>query len=310
MSVQRFLPPHCETSVKASLTAFLSLAVFRPRRASRQRGIALILVLWAMAVLALVLAQMVGDSRLESHAARLRLDTTRAQLAAQGGMAIAIAGLTALGPQRWAADGRSYRMALPGSQSNDETLAIQAWSEKGKVDLNTAPAATLRRLFICAGDAPSHAARLADNIQASRATSANSSGTPLAMPDALQQIPQMSNALYHAVAGAVTVWSGNIEPDVALATPLALCANPPSGMMSSMADAQTAVRRHWQRRIDMLGDAGPIIEIDSEAHLANGVTARIAAVVMLSVSDTTNVSALSTPSSTSVPYYILDWHET
>jgi len=280
-----------------------------PRR--KERGIALILVLWASAVLALLLAQMVGDTRVTSHAARLRLDTTRAELAAQGGIAIAIAGLSAQGRQRWAADGRTYRMPMwhssggaPDIANADPAihLAIQAWSERGKVDVNTSDALTLRRLFICAGGDPTQASQLANTIQAARRSRG---GTLMQTPDALQQVSGMPETLFEAVSDAITVWSGSPKPASELASPLALCA----GSARSMPDATANVRQHWQHwqhAADALDDPGPVIDIVSEAQLSNGVKARLSAVVMLHSGDDTTTSSL--PSS-SAPYTILDWHE-
>lgn len=283
---------------------------------SKQNGVALLMVLWSIALLSLLLVQLVGDVRLESKLARLRLDRTRAELSAQGGIATAVAALSNVQMnRRWIADGRPYTTVV----DNDIHLETRIWSEKGKIDLNAAPANTLKRLFVCAGDSAAHATRVADEVQdwrepgeLARAQGAKTAAyraagrrdgpreAPMQHPEELEQVLAMSPALFEVVSGAVTVWSGNADIDTNLASPLALCAA--HGVAPEQARAALQEKWRGDGNTNAASDAGPLVNIVSEATLPNGAHATVSAVLLLRDGDSAAANAL--------PYMILDWKET
>jgi len=82
------------------------------------RGVALLLVLWACALLAILLGGYALTARTEGLEARHELAATQAHYAAEAGIARALQGLADTRPrQRWIADGRPYAFVLPTPRS-------------------------------------------------------------------------------------------------------------------------------------------------------------------------------------------------
>jgi general secretion pathway protein K len=100
-----------------------------------QRGFALLLVIWVLALLALLAAGVAADTSSEAVIARNRLDIAGARDAADSGVALAILGLLDPDPtKRLPADGRDVNF-----QIGNRTVAVSIVDEGGKIDLNTAP---------------------------------------------------------------------------------------------------------------------------------------------------------------------------
>ncbi|HUZ75076.1 MAG TPA: hypothetical protein VMU87_18990 [Stellaceae bacterium] len=104
--------------------------------AERERGFALVLVIWVLALLSILAAALAVDSRNAVEIARNRLELAHARAAADAGATLAIYGL--LDPNlsgRWRADGTTRTVRYNGS-----TVAIRVGDEGGKIDLNVAAA--------------------------------------------------------------------------------------------------------------------------------------------------------------------------
>ncbi len=100
-----------------------------------QRGFALLLVIWVLALLALLAAGVAADTSSETVVARNRLDVASARDAAESGISFAILGLLDPDPtKRLPADG-----SLKNFQFGDTSVAVSITDEGGKIDLNTAP---------------------------------------------------------------------------------------------------------------------------------------------------------------------------
>src|SRR6185437_11400729 len=100
-----------------------------------EHGFALILVIWVLALLALLGAEVAADSRSAAVVSRNRLDLAQLQASADAGISLAIMGLLdPVAATRWQADGRVYDQQYAGKH-----LAITVADEGGKIDLNTAP---------------------------------------------------------------------------------------------------------------------------------------------------------------------------
>lgn len=111
--------------------------------ARTQRGIALIVVLWAGVLLGIMAATLAFAARTEVTLAANVRDQAKAQALADAGIQRAIATLGSRARElAMIADGRSYEFAL-----GDGQVRVQVRAETGKLDLNRAPEALIFGLF-------------------------------------------------------------------------------------------------------------------------------------------------------------------
>ncbi|MGH8190409.1 MAG: general secretion pathway protein GspK [Rhodanobacteraceae bacterium] len=201
----------------------------------RQRGTALLLVLWATMLLAALLIGVAAASRSHSEAALYGSERVRAELAAEAGVAHAVAGLHAPDlRQRWVPDGRPYRFAFDGAK-----VTVTVVDVAGEVDLNASAPDLLRNLFAAAGADRARAGQLVDALLARRSGVTGTRGAirgvaggldarqargALRAIDPLARLPGMDPALYARLAPSVTVFSGRNFPDASYAGSLALAA--------------------------------------------------------------------------------------
>ena len=116
----------------------------------RQRGVALILVLWVMALMAILLGSFALMARTENLEARHMFDGTTARYGAEAGLERAVYELR--NPDvttRWVCDGRPYEFDFDNAHIHVEIL-----DESGKIDLNTADDQMLQSLFVSVGVDP------------------------------------------------------------------------------------------------------------------------------------------------------------
>jgi general secretion pathway protein K len=108
----------------------------------RERGFALLIVLWTLVLVALIVSHMVAAARQETRlTSNLRTEAELGAIA-DGGVHEAIFHALDHSAAHWAADGIPHVIA--GRQAN---LEIRIRSEAGKVNLNTAPAELLGALL-------------------------------------------------------------------------------------------------------------------------------------------------------------------
>jgi general secretion pathway protein K len=142
-----------------------------------QRGFALLIVLWSMALLAVLLTQVTATGRSE---AQLVINLRRAAVlraAADGAVNEAIFHLTDPAPaSRWPADGAARRLP-PGPGAVAVELRID--DEAGKVNPNTAPTDFLDALLRAAGATAQDAARIAQAMDEWRQPSGENPATGL-----------------------------------------------------------------------------------------------------------------------------------
>jgi general secretion pathway protein K len=253
--------------------------------------VALLLVLWACALLAVLLGGYAAVVHTEAVLARYQLAHTRAHYAAEAGLMRALRGLhDARARQRWVGDGRLYTMRY-----GDAEVHIRAVDETGKVDLNSASPQVLQYLFRAAGLAPEDAQTLATHVVAWRTRSAIEGAAsdaadyavagrhyaprhgPFASIEELQMVLGMTPALYRTLAPHLTLWSGQSSPDPNVATSLALAAIP--GMTASRMREITAAR---QRNVDDPGlsvGVGVTHSVRSQATLTDGTRAVLRATI-------------------------------
>ncbi|WP_287815979.1 type II secretion system protein GspK [Pseudomonas sp.] len=236
-----------------------------------QRGVALLVVLWVLAVLATLLGALAATVQVQHRQALWQASHTQAVFAAEAGVAQAVMARQARDPQaRWPADGQPHQLRL-----GDADVRVSLYSERGKLDLNAASAPDLSRLLKACGAAPQAIEPLLQALEHLR-----QGPVPLRTLDELRELPGMGFALYHCAVPWITVWSGQAQPDPALApAPLARALGLP------------AVR-------EPDADPGPIITVQSEARLRNGYHTTLQVTLMLTQ---TKEGAR--------PYRVLRWQE-
>lgn len=133
----------------------------RPRAAAMdERGFALLMVLWALMLLAFLATVFAGNTRTEVLLARNLLVNAQAEALADAGVFRAVAGLNREPSNGgFHGDGRLYIWATP-----DGEVRFSVRDEGGKIDLNQASDVLLRELFVVLGVEPTAAAELADAI--------------------------------------------------------------------------------------------------------------------------------------------------
>jgi general secretion pathway protein K len=237
----------------------------------RERGLALVSVLWGLAVLSLIAASMLSAGLLSARMSRNAWAAIRTQTAADAVVQRAVLSLldkSASG--RWRVDGTPRDVSFDGV-----TVTVSIQDEAGKIDLNKADAQTLQGLFESEGLAPDDAAALADHIVDWRTprdrnsiaggTSADYSGSdydprngPFQSIDELRLVAGMTPALYARAAPVLTLYShsASIDPDTAPRE--ALLAQP--GMTEDKVD-QILATRHDAATSSITGDFGQTITV-------------------------------------------------
>lgn len=224
---------------------------------AKQRGVALLLVLWACALLAILLGGYALTARTEGLQAHYQFARTQARYAAEAGVARAAWAISQTDPRlRWKVDGHPYSFELDQAQ-----IHVRITAEDGKIDLNTASPPLLQRFFTVLGVDPGHAehlaAAIADWRDADDASLPNGAEAaqyrdagrhygprngPFASIEELQQVLGMDAALYAKAAPFLTLWSRRPLPNAAHAPLQVLEALP--GMNHDAAVAFVRQRNH------------------------------------------------------------------
>lgn len=297
----------------------LSACPRHARRVHGQQGAALLLVLWLVALLAVLVGGFAFAARTEQLLGRSAGDALRAQQAAHAGLDYA---LTRIGPPEqegaWWADGRTYPWRI-GEGGEAIAVEVEITDERGKVDLNQASPQLLAELIKALGVDASRAGPLAGAIVDWRdedsltqpgggAEDADyaAAGRPYGAKDApfagiseLQQVLGMDPALYRRLLPNVTVFAQTDSPDPVYAPHAVLLA------LQQDADSVIASRQAWQPGIGVMplmplaGFAGGgTFSVVSRARLAHGYEGELRAVVRLGPSGVPGAS-----------YTVLSWEE-
>lgn len=250
------------------------------RRSRRSRGTALLLVLWAVALMAIVLGGFVVVARTEGLQARHLFDSTRARYAAEAGLSRAVLELRRNDPlQRWVPDGRTYGFEFEGAK-----LEVRITDESGKVDLNMADELVLAQLFQVVGIEFDRARVLVDTIQDWRDPDdlVRPLGAEIADYEAagldygpanigfrelgeVQQVLGMDYELFERLRPHVTVYTRMARPNPAYASATALATLP--GLTPDV--AQQLVEQRRQLSAEQLG-AAPLVLPDGTTVVLGG----------------------------------------
>jgi general secretion pathway protein K len=278
----------------------------------RQQGVALVIVLWVIALLGVIAASYALSTRIETALTRNWLESNQARALAKAGVQIAILELLrpattdAEAENKWRADGTVYETSFAGAG-----LRIAIADETGKIDLNGAPAGLIDGLLQTTNIEENERLKLLDAIldwrdddELERLNGAEDDeyraaglqyrpkNGPFDNVEELSLVLGMSAGLYHELEGALTVYTGakGINPDVASAQ--VLLAIP--GIDPAQVDVYSAQKA--QNVIDGLPPPpSPIIDreyqtggvgrdtysVHVEVNMPSGAVERIAAVVRL-----------------------------
>ena len=215
----------------------------------RQRGAALLLVLWVLALLSVLLGGLAGWVQLESRQALWHRQHTQTLLAAEAGIAQVMA------DGHWVADGRTIALTF-----DDARLQVRLRSERGKLYLVNVHTEDLLRLALACGATPAQAQQLIKALEARRKQGL----APFRVLEEVRQLPGMTQALYSQLVPELTLWSDLDRPDPPFASAL-------------MRKALNLPRQNAEGV-----DPGQVLEIDSRAERPGGYQARLQLTVLLS----------------------------
>ena len=198
----------------------------------RSRGIALVSVLWVIALLTIVASGLSASVRSELRVVSNTAASMQARYAAESGVELAAMNLMYPQSVRWPADGSVRELDIGTAK-----LRIATWDETGKVDLNHAPANLLASLFINAGVDAGQADLLVDAIldwrdddDFRRLNGAEDSDyrvagldhesrdAPFETVDELRFVLGMTEELYAVIEPALTVYSGRSGVNASVAS--------------------------------------------------------------------------------------------
>lgn len=201
---------------------------------SRQRGLALVIVIWILTLLTLMAGSFAKSMRRESSVSYAMTSSAKAQALAESGVTLTQFNLAQQDPeQRWRADGTVYEIIGPESR-----MRVRIFSEAGKVDINTSSEQQLeavlgsvvrddwQRLELLNAildwrdaddDTRTHGA---EKRQYKRAgLNYGPSNAAFQSLEELQQVLGMNEATFTAIQGFITVYSGQSEIDQQQAAP-------------------------------------------------------------------------------------------
>lgn len=196
-------------------------------RGSRQRGLALVSVLWVLALLSLLAAGFTRTTRTEINLVRNQAENAQAEALADAGVHRAILGLMTQDPEAaWRADGTVYAWRFGGGE-----IRAAAHDEGGKIDLNQATDDLLRGLLTAVGVEADAATALVDAIADFRdpdslrrlngaedsdyrqeALPHDAKDAPFEDVEELRQVLGMTPDLYAAIVPALTVHARQRRP--------------------------------------------------------------------------------------------------
>jgi general secretion pathway protein K len=275
-------------------------------RTLRERGIALVLVLWVMALLAVMMAGFASDARTELKAARNQADAAEARAIADTGVSLALLNvLENTQEQAWGIDGETHHLAY-----GDGTIRVSVQDEGGKIDVNVAPPVLLTGLFRALGIAEADAV-MGAIIDWRRQHGGESAEGPLSRNgpflalEQLRTVPGMTSAIYARAAPFLTVYTrrDRIDP---LTAPAEVLRSLP-GARPEEVDAFLAARERLGPVAgglpalngigDLIAHAGlEVVTITSEGRTAGGARFIRQAVVSASARG-------------GAPYQILAWRQ-
>ena len=222
----------------------------KPRRTRKERGLALVSVLWALSILSLIAASMLTSSILSYRMERNDWSRVRTEALTESAVNRAILALADARPEmRVRVDGVPQDFAF-----GTVHVRVVVQDENGKIDLNAATSDILKGLFESVGVPFAEAGALADRIVDWRTPSTDTSrlnvagagdhaiavpgylprNSPFQSVDELKLVVGITPQLFAHIEPALTVYSKKVMPDQDVAPREVLLALP--GMDARRAD--------------------------------------------------------------------------
>jgi general secretion pathway protein K len=289
--------------------------------AHKQSGVALVIVLWILLLITISTSAFTLMARMDSLEAHSILWSTKARLAAEAGLNIAVLSLRDPDDQtRLIPDGRPFMVNY-----QDAVVEVMVTDERGKLNINLAGEQELLQLFSSNGLEEDQAYLLTDAIldwidtdELTRPNGAEieeyeSAGYQVGpgnrnfvMVEELLQVIGLPWELYQKMQPGLTVWTEERTPNAAFAPAEALMALPDMDQETANEFVQ---ERHAQESLDELsltlpnGQAvvaqgrGLTYSIVAKATLPNGVWDQIEATIRLGGNED------------GLPFRIMHWRE-
>ena len=222
----------------------------------RQRGVALILVLWVTILLTVIAGSFAFATRTDMQVLRNSVSVARAEAAANGGIYRALFELykPPNEVERWQGDGQVHEFNIGGAK-----IAVSAMDESGKIDINAGANELLKGLFLSAGVNEEEATALVDAVQDWRdndnfrrphgaeepeyraaGLKYKPANAPFQTVEELQLVLGMRPEIYRRIAGIITVYSRQPGLNVLIASRDALLAIPQ--VTEEQVDSHVALR--------------------------------------------------------------------
>jgi general secretion pathway protein K len=198
----------------------------------RQRGVALVIVMWAAVILAVIAASFIVERRSETLVVANSIAMARAEAAANAGVHRALHDLYRQSiPDVWKRDGTPHEWSFEGVP-----VRVSIRDESAKIDINTASDPLLRGLLVSVGLRDDEAAALHDAIldwrdgdtlkrlngaeeadYAAAGLTHKPGNAPFQAIEELQLVLGMRPELYRRLAPSITVYSrlAGINPTLA-----------------------------------------------------------------------------------------------
>ncbi|NII54855.1 type II secretion system protein GspK [Luteibacter sp. SG786] len=263
-----------------------------PRTVRAQRGVALLVVLWGCTLAAITLGALASGAKVEGTQARGQYLQTKGIYAAEAGIEQAAYRLRAReARQRWAVDGRAYRLRI-----DDVDVAVSIVDEDGKLNLNTATPEQIGALLLAAGAGPAEATRWRDAIVrwgggGERFADSLLAKGGFASLEELRRVPGLPGAIADRVEPGLTLWSTS-GPNLAHAPAVVVAAMTGTGRELAeayVADVRAMDPEHGglppvpgraEGTVASLPSSGTVT-VTSTATLGDGVVVRIDATLAL-----------------------------
>ena len=297
------------------------------RRASlrRQRGVALILVIWVSVLLTVIASSFIVERRTETLIMRNSVSMARAEAIADAGVQRALFEIyrTNNPVDAWKRDGTPYDWSL-----DEVPVRVEIRDESAKIDINTASDALLRGLLLSVGLPDDEASSLLaaildwrDPDSLKRPNGAEEpeyraaglpykpANAPFQTIEEIQLVLGMRPEIYRRIAPSITVFSRQTGVNPALASREVLLAIP--GVTTEVVDqyvAQREAARAAGQPLPVFAHAGAfasgytmLATIRSEARLDDGTVFTREAVALLRPSPRKPASFVAWRESTAAP---------
>ncbi|HEY1707668.1 MAG TPA: PilX N-terminal domain-containing pilus assembly protein [Rhizomicrobium sp.] len=282
-----------------------------------ERGLALVSVLWGVAILSLIASAVLYASVLSVQLSRNSAASDQAAAVADAGISRAVLSLldTRAG-QRWPVDGTIQSFTFGGIG-----MRVSIADEAGKIDLNKTSADTLASLFESAGLSPNDATTLAGRVVDWRSSGSDANGdtaedysdagltsrprkAPFQSVDELKLVIGMTPPLFAKIAPALTVYSHSANVDTAVASRAVLLMLP--GMDTRKVDDIIAQRQASTATASQAGLGAPPPQAGATSPQA-GHAFTIRSEVRAGNTDFVRQAVVEITGNPAHPYFFYDW---